>query len=93
MHVGEDPQHLLHRLAVFDAAVDRLGVSRDMRDHLWMVDCVDRREIADVECVIAFPHECEQMCGSCGSVGHGGHVGSFPFMRDVAFPQLRSRVM
>lgn len=82
VHVREDPQHLLHRRGVGDASVNRLCVAGDVRDHVWVVDRVDRCEIASVERVVPLLHEREQVCGAGGIVGHGRHEASFCFMRD-----------
>src|SRR5262249_44596733 len=80
VHVRENLQHVLHRRGVGDASIDRLSVAGNVRDHVCVVDRVDRREIAGVERVLPFLHEREQVCGSGGCVSHGRHVASFCFM-------------
>jgi hypothetical protein len=44
-----------------------------VRDHVWVVDCVYRCEVAGVESVVALLHEREQVCGPAGVGGRGVH--------------------
>jgi len=76
VYVGEHAYQLPHRRGVRFPSVDRLGVAGDVRDHVGMVDCVHRCEVAGVEGVVALLHEREQVCGPAGVGGRGVHNGS-----------------
>jgi BON domain len=76
VHVGEAPQDLLHRCGVRLPAEDRFGQPGDERDHVWMVDGVDRFEVAGVEGLVAVRHQFEQVRGPARGVSGGSHEGS-----------------
>ena len=58
--VGESTDQLLHRGAVRLASVDRFCAAGDVRDHVRVVDLVQRSPVAGVEEIVALRHECEQ---------------------------------
>ena len=69
VHIGEHAQHLPHRCSVRFPPIDWLGIAGDVRDHVWVVDCVYRCEVAGVEGVVALFHERKQVCGPAGVSG------------------------
>jgi DNA-binding transcriptional LysR family regulator len=44
VHIGKDPQHLPHRGGVCFLSVDQMCVTCDVRNHVVVVDRVDRSE-------------------------------------------------
>jgi hypothetical protein len=67
VHVGKHLEDLLHRRGVRFASAGRFGQPGDVGDHVGMVDCVHRGEVAGVERVVALGHEREQARGPAGA--------------------------
>ena len=66
MDVGEDAKHLLNHRGVRCPSEDRLCAPCDVRDEVWVVCRIHRRDIAGVEGVVALLHEREEVCGPVG---------------------------
>ncbi|MGH3211070.1 MAG: hypothetical protein ACRDNO_25260 [Trebonia sp.] len=77
VHIGEDPEELLHRRRVRFLSADRFGEPGNVRDHVAVVDGVHCGEVAGVKRVVALLHQREQPGGPAGGVGGGCHEGSF----------------
>ena len=71
--VGKHPDQLLHRRAVCLPSVDRLCAPGDVRDHVWVVDLVQRLPVARVEEIVTLCHEREQVLGPARLLGCGSH--------------------